>query len=125
MVTGLEHIIPGKQYVFISNQRDIMLDASLLQNLLQRTPNFPNNLWGKFNERGGCIVFFFLWLSFGNFELAVISFIPMAVSWIWILGLMSLFDVRFIFGKGKAGYSEEDSISYIYNNGIWQQEDRP
>lgn len=58
----------------------------------------------------GLIVFLFLWLSLGNFELAVISFIPMAVSWIWILGIMAMLDMRFnlvniilatfIFGQG-------------------------
>lgn len=56
------------------------------------------------------IVFFFLWLSLGSLELAIISFIPMAVSWLWILGLMALFGIQFnivnvilatfIFGQG-------------------------
>ena len=34
----------------------------------------------------GFVVFFFLWLSFGSIELALMSFLPLAVSWIWILG---------------------------------------
>jgi predicted RND superfamily exporter protein len=56
------------------------------------------------------IVFIFLWLSFRRIELAIISFIPMAISWIWILGIMSLLDIKFnivniilatfIFGQG-------------------------
>ena len=56
------------------------------------------------------IVFLFLWLSFRRIELAVISFIPMAVSWIWILGIMALLGIKFnivniilatfIFGQG-------------------------
>ena len=56
------------------------------------------------------IVFVFLWLSMGRIELAIISFLPMAVSWIWILGLMALFGIKFnivnvilatfIFGQG-------------------------
>ncbi len=56
------------------------------------------------------IVFLFLWFSFGRLEAAVISFLPMAVSWIWILGLMSLLGIKFnivniilatfIFGQG-------------------------
>ena len=56
------------------------------------------------------IVFVFLWLSFGRIELAMISFLPMAVSWIWILGLMAIFGIKFnivniilatfIFGQG-------------------------
>lgn len=72
-----------------------------------------NSLSDNFNYIGwacGLIVFFFLWLSFGNIELAALSFLPMAVSWLWILGLMSLFGIQFniiniilatfIFGQG-------------------------
>ena len=56
------------------------------------------------------IVFFFLWFSFRRIELAVISFLPMAISWVWILGIMSLLGIQFnivniilatfIFGQG-------------------------
>lgn len=70
-------------------------------------------LSGNFNYIGwacSLIVFLFLWFSFGRIELAVISFLPMAISWIWILGIMSLLDIKFnivniilatfIFGQG-------------------------
>lgn len=56
------------------------------------------------------IVFFFLWLSFGRIELSLISFLPLAVSWLWILGIMQLTSIQFnivniilatfIFGQG-------------------------
>lgn len=72
-----------------------------------------NHLSDDFNYIGfacGFIVFFFLWLSMGSIELAVLSFIPMAVSWLWILGIMSIggmeFNIvniilaTFIFGQG-------------------------
>lgn len=72
-----------------------------------------NNLSDNFNYIGwacSLIVFFFLWFSFGRVELAIISFIPMAVSWVWILGIMALVGVKFnivnvilatfIFGQG-------------------------
>lgn len=58
----------------------------------------------------GFVVFVFLWLSFGAIELALLSFLPLAVGWIWILGLMQLLGVQFnivniilatfIFGQG-------------------------
>jgi 1-acyl-sn-glycerol-3-phosphate acyltransferase len=58
----------------------------------------------------GFIVFFFLLFSFGRIELALMAFIPLAVAWIWILGLMGLFGLKFniiniilatfIFGQG-------------------------
>lgn len=58
----------------------------------------------------GFVVFFFLWLSFFRLELSLLSFLPLAVSWIWILGLMDLAGLQFnivniilatfIFGQG-------------------------
>lgn len=72
-----------------------------------------NNLSDNFNYIGwacSLIVFFFLWFSFGRIELAIIAFVPMALSWIWILGIMAVFGIKFnivnvilatfIFGQG-------------------------
>lgn len=71
------------------------------------------NLSNDFNYIGwacGLIVFFFLWFSFGSIELAMSSFLPMAISWLWILGIMAIYNVQFnivnvilatfIFGQG-------------------------
>lgn len=71
------------------------------------------HLSDNFNYIGwacSAIVFLFLWLSFGRLELALLSFIPMAVSWVWILGLMGVLGIKFnivnvilasfIFGQG-------------------------
>ena len=75
--------------------------------------SMADSISDNFNYIGwacGCIVFFFLWISLGSVELALLSFIPMAVSWLWILGLMSLLGMQFnivniilatfIFGQG-------------------------
>lgn len=72
-----------------------------------------NALSNDFNYIGfacGFIVFIFLWLSFGRLELSLLAFLPMALGWIWILGLMYLFGMQFnivnvilatfIFGQG-------------------------
>ncbi|MDR0766733.1 MAG: 1-acyl-sn-glycerol-3-phosphate acyltransferase [Odoribacteraceae bacterium] len=58
----------------------------------------------------GAIVFLFLALSFGRLELSIIAFLPLAVGWVWILGIMQLADIHFnivniilatfIFGQG-------------------------
>jgi len=58
----------------------------------------------------GFIVFVFLFFTMGRLELSLIAFAPLVLSWIWILGLMNLFDIRFnivniilatfIFGQG-------------------------
>lgn len=75
--------------------------------------SIANTLSDDFNYIGlacGIIVFFFLWISLGSIELAIVSFLPMAVSWIWILGIMGLLGLKFnivnvilatfIFGQG-------------------------
>ena len=72
-----------------------------------------NALSDNFNYIGlacSLIVFAFLWFSFRRIELALLAFLPMAIGWVWILGLMSLFDIQFnlvnvilasfIFGQG-------------------------
>lgn len=75
--------------------------------------SLSRSLSDNFNYIGwacSLIVFLFLWFSFGRIELAVVAFLPMAVSWIWILGIMSVLGIRFnivnvilatfIFGQG-------------------------
>ncbi len=56
------------------------------------------------------IVFFFLLLSFRSLDVSLISFLPLAAGWIWILGFMRIFSMEFnivniilatfIFGQG-------------------------
>ena len=56
------------------------------------------------------VVFAFLWLALGRLELAILAFLPMAMGWLWILGIMALFGIKFnivniilatfIFGQG-------------------------
>lgn len=41
------------------------------------------------------IVFVILLLAFGRIELAIITFIPMIISWLWTLGIMGLFGIEF------------------------------
>ncbi len=75
--------------------------------------SIANTLSDDFNYIGiacGCIVFIFLWISLGSIELAIVSFMPMAFSWIWILGIMGMLGIKFnivniilatfIFGQG-------------------------
>ena len=56
------------------------------------------------------VVFAFLWLALGRLELALMAFLPMAMGWLWILGIMALTGIKFnivniilatfIFGQG-------------------------
>ena len=67
------------------------------------------------------LVFVVLLLTYGRIELAVVTFLPMVVSWIWILGICGLFEIKFnminvvvttfIFGLG-------DDYSIFVSDGI-------
>lgn len=84
------------------------------------------------------IVFVFMWLTFRRLSYALIAFVPMAVSWLWILGLMSIFGVTFnivniilatfIFGQGDdytifitegLMHKGDESRLQQYKNGIF------
>ncbi|WP_212006397.1 trifunctional MMPL family transporter/lysophospholipid acyltransferase/class I SAM-dependent methyltransferase [Chitinophaga sp. HK235] len=70
------------------------------------------------------LVFTALLLSYGRLELALITFVPMAISWIWILGIMGLLGIKFnivniilstfIFGLG-------DDYSIFMMDGLLQE----
>lgn len=41
------------------------------------------------------LIFFVLWVSYGRLELAMLSFLPMAVGWLIITGIMGILGVQF------------------------------
>lgn len=75
--------------------------------------DITNSLSSNFNYIGiacSLIVFIFLWISFKKFWIALVAFMPMVVSWLWILGIMNICAIQFnivniilatfIFGQG-------------------------
>lgn len=72
----------------------------------------------------GFIVFIFLWISFRSLELALISFLPLTVGWIWILAIMNMLGIQFnivsiilatfIFGQG-------DDYTIFITEGLMQE----
>jgi len=70
------------------------------------------------------IVFVFLLVSYGRPELTLLTFLPMCISWVIILGLMAIFDIKFnvvniilatfIFGIG-------DDFSIFITDGLLQE----
>ena len=70
------------------------------------------------------IVFFALLISYGRIELTLLTFLPMAISWVIILGMMAIFDIKFnivniilatfIFGIG-------DDFSIFIMDGLLQE----
>jgi 1-acyl-sn-glycerol-3-phosphate acyltransferase len=81
-------------------------DSSMAEKMVDALSNDFNNVL----YICGFIVFAFLLFSFGRIELAIVTFIPLTVAWVWILGLMNIFDLKFnivniilatfIFGQG-------------------------
>lgn len=71
------------------------------------------------------IVFLFLCLSFRSLRLGIIAFLPMAVSWIWILGIMQLTGIQFnivniilasfLFGQG------DDYTIFVLEGALYEQ----
>src|SRR5450432_170448 len=80
-----------------------------------------------FNQIGwmvSILVFFVLLLTYGRIELALVSFIPMVIAFVWILGIMGMAGIRFnivniilsalIFGLG-------DDYSLFIMDGLLQE----
>ncbi len=83
-----------------------------------------NNEFNNIAWMTSLLVFFALLLSYGRIELTLITFVPMLISWIWILGIMGLLGIKFnivniilstfIFGLG-------DDYSIFTMDGLLQQ----
>ncbi|MFN8277746.1 MAG: 1-acyl-sn-glycerol-3-phosphate acyltransferase [Chitinophagales bacterium] len=70
----------------------VILDKQIITN------SFMADIYTDFNSillYTSVLVFVALSLSYGRIELALITFLPMIISWIWILGIMSLAGIHF------------------------------
>ncbi len=69
-----------------------VLDKQYLAERLSKmvSDDFNNIAWMV-----SIIVAFVLLLTYGRTELMLISFVPMLISWVWILGIMSILDISF------------------------------
>jgi len=107
------------------------LNAALFVTAIDRQ-TLTNNFIAKVNADftfivafTSVIVFFALLLAYRKIELALITFIPMFITWVWILGIMALFHIEFnlinvmvstfIFGLG-------DDYSIFTMDGLQRQQ---
>ena len=77
---------------FLDQQDVVVFDRQSI------TTTFMEGLHDDFNKLillSMMVVFIILLLSFGRLELATITFIPLAISWIFTLGIMGLLGIRF------------------------------
>lgn len=106
---------------FENNANITVLDKQYLADTMARIINADFN---KITIMSSLLVFIVLLVTYGRIELALVSFIPMFISWIWILGIMAITKTEFniiniivsalIFGLG-------DDYSIFIMDGLLQQ----
>jgi len=69
-----------------------IFDKKFLANQLIDSVNSDFNFITYFTA---ILVFIALLITYGRIELALVTFIPMALSWVWILGFMGLLGLKF------------------------------
>ena len=112
-VVNFIRVPKGEASALVSSLRPQLQDDSYLFGTEDVSSSLVSVLSNSFNFIGfvcGFVVFAFLWLSFRSLDLSLLSFLPLAVGWIWILGLMNIFGMQFnivniilatfIFGQG-------------------------
>ena len=80
------------------DQLQMSRERKVINNNSQIINDLAQRLSDDFDYIGLCcsiIVFLFLWLSFRSVLLALIAFVPMLLSWLWILALMHILGLQF------------------------------
>jgi uncharacterized protein len=103
------------------NENTVIVDRQYMTSVFADVINNDFNTILLFSS---LLVFIFLVGSYGRFELGLLAFIPMLISWIWILGIMALTGIKFnvfsiilsafIFGLG-------DDYSIFIMDGLLQE----
>lgn len=121
-VITLANVLPDKKEVVYNSLASIhAFDRQMLTNLFAEYVHADFNFIVAFTS---FLVFFALLLSYGRIELTLITFVPMLITWIWILGIMALVGIEFnivnvmistfIFGLG-------DDYSIFVMDGLQQE----
>ncbi len=124
-VVTLLKVSPGDKplvYTTFENIPNVtILDKQYLADTMARIVNADFN---SITIMSSLLVFIVLLVTYGRIELALVSFIPMFISWVWILGIMAITKTEFniiniivsalIFGLG-------DDYSIFIMDGLLQQ----
>jgi len=95
VVTLLKVVQENKQRVIDSlekNKNAVVLDR---QFLTQRLTQMVNDDFNRIAWIISILVAVVLFFTFGRLELMLIAFIPMLLSWVWILGIMAIAGIKF------------------------------
>ncbi len=89
-------VAPGaRQQVLRAFEHNPDIVATDRQSVSERLLELLIKDFNKILLYSGLLVFLALLIAYGRIELALISFLPMALTWVWILGMMSLFGLKF------------------------------
>ena len=124
-VVTLVKVLPEqKQEVYKAFENDRNVTVVDKQYLTRKFVGIINDDFRRIALMTSLLVFTVLLILYGRIELALVSFIPMLLSWIWILGIMGLAGIQFniiniiisalIFGLG-------DDYSLFIMNGLLQE----
>ncbi|MFZ1784342.1 MAG: 1-acyl-sn-glycerol-3-phosphate acyltransferase [Ferruginibacter sp.] len=124
VVTLVKAIPQQRQRVYQAFENEEHVTVLDKQYLTNRLVEIINADFSKIALMTSLLVFIVLLLVYGRIELTLVSFIPMAFSWIWILGIMGLVGIQFniiniiisalIFGLG-------DDYSLFIMDGLLQE----
>ncbi len=124
-VVTLVKVAPeNKQAIYKAFENEPNITVLDKQYLAGRFVEIINNDFAKIALMTSLLVFFVLLIMYGRIELTMVSFIPMFISWVWILGIMGLVGIQFniiniivstlIFGLG-------DDYSLFIMDGLLQE----
>jgi 1-acyl-sn-glycerol-3-phosphate acyltransferase len=124
-VVTLVKVAPeNKQTVYKTFENDGNITVLDKQYLTTKFVEIINSDFTNIALMSSILVFFVLLLTYGRIELTLISFVPMFVTFIWILGIMGIFGIQFniiniiisafIFGLG-------DDYSLFIMDGLLQE----
>ena len=124
ILTGIKVAESRREALFsgLGNMQNVIVFDKLF--IATQLVNFLKSDFNTVLYISSILVFVFLLLSFGRIEPAVFSFLPMLISWLWILGIMAIFGIEFnivniiistfIFGLG-------DDYSIFNSEGMLQE----
>ncbi len=124
VVTLVKVADKNKKEIYTAFENDANITVLDKQYLTGKFVQIINNDFTRIAVMTSSLVFFVLLIVYGRIELTLVSFIPMFISWIWILGIMALADIQFniiniiisalIFGLG-------DDYSLFIMDGLLQE----
>ena len=124
VVTLVKVSTEHKQVVYKTFENDPNITVLDKQYLTAKFVEIINKDFTSIALMTSLLVFFVLLIMYGRIELTLVSFIPMFISWIWILGIMGMAGIQFniiniiisalIFGLG-------DDYSLFIMDGLLQE----